>query len=223
MAFESKRLRVQLPCKKAGTLIEQERPKLGHTLAAPQTGTAGACHFPTPACHGYRSPVHTLVTCGFPTPGCIGIASPVTCSVHTPACHGYASPPTCRVGYDTPICRGFHTVCNFNSPVCNEFASPFDCGPGNTQMCRGGGTHPGEITETCGATPAERTDIPVERFSDDPETVLINPEHLPVLRNQLEVELEQIAGLEERKAVVEGQLKELDSVEKELKKKTKGK
>ncbi len=50
------------------------------------------------------------------------------------------------------------------------------------------------------------------------ETVLLHPDHLPHFRRQLEAELEQIEALQERKADVEGQLKELDSIEEELEK-----
>jgi hypothetical protein len=65
--------------------------------------------------------------------------------------------------------------------------------------------------------------IPIELHPDDPETVLIHPDHLPQLRRQLETELDRISALEDRKTEVQGQLKDLDAAEKELKKRAKRK
>ncbi len=222
MAFESKRLRVQLPCKKAGTLVEKE--------PAPDLGP-GACGFPTQACQGLQSPAcegaNSPIMCRFPTDcryptlGCPGIASPTTCVYSTRVCREFA---TRNCGFPTPVCNDFGT------DVCNRFVS-FEVGcerfgtdcPQGSVVCRGGGTDP---WETINCTPSELEPIeriPFEPFAEDPETVLVHPDHLPQLRRHLETELERISALEARKAEVEGQLKDLDVAEKELKKQAKRK
>jgi len=218
MAFESKRLRVQLPCPKAGTVIE----KGPQPDPAPGPGETGWCEYPTQLCQNLRTAVcrdhHSPITCGFPTPGCPGVASPTTC-FHTPTCNF----GTRNCGFPSPTCF------EFASPPCHRFVSEPCNGfetvcPEGSVMCRGGGTEPWE-TRTCTPSPIERTifEIPIELNAEEPDTVLVHPDHLPQLRRQLEGELDRISALETRKTEVEGQLKDLDSAEKELKKKAKRK
>jgi len=209
MAFESKRLRVQLPCSKAGTVVEKEP----HPAPAPGPAEGARCAFPTPACQGFRSPA------------CVGVRSAAVCEFPTPACYEFA---THNCGIASPLCHDLATqvpFCHRFVSVCDRFGTPINCAPG-TVVCRAGGTDPGvEITGNCGAaSPVEGTvEIPVEPFPEEPDTVLVHPNHLPQLRRQLEIEIEQISALEERKTEVEGQLKDLDVAEKELKKQAKRK
>jgi hypothetical protein len=70
--------------------------------------------------------------------------------------------------------------------------------------------------------PASEDRIPIEVDPEDPEVVLLRPEHLPRLRGQLQMELAQIDEIAHRKGEIESQLEELDSAEKELKKRSGG-
>ncbi len=185
MAFESKRLRVQLPCKKAGTLVEKEpepEARLGGRVPDPECAIFASCRFRTP------------VNCGFPSPqGC------VFCTWDSPACRFFDSP--------FPDCPGHVTI---------EAACHVTCGV--TEACRGG-------TEVCGApTRDPGTDpIIIDPDPEDPGTVLLRPEDLGRFRRHLETELERIEAFEGRRGEIEGQLKELASAEKALKKRSKGK
>jgi hypothetical protein len=62
--------------------------------------------------------------------------------------------------------------------------------------------------------------IPAELDPEDPDVVLLRPEHLPRLRGQLHMELAQIDEAAQRKGEIESRLEELDAAEKELKKRT---
>jgi hypothetical protein len=62
--------------------------------------------------------------------------------------------------------------------------------------------------------------IPAEVDPEEPDIVLLRPEHLPRLRGQLHLELAQIDEAAHRKDEIESQLEELDAAEKELKKRT---
>jgi hypothetical protein len=198
MAFESKRLRVQLPCKKAGTLVEKE-------------ADVEAAGIPNPECTIYAS-------CRFDSPiGCQPFLSPRTCAFGTPECFGFRT-PFCR-NFDSPGCYPYQTEvgCGRTEIACRGFVT-FDCGP-VTDGCLA-------VTRGCG--PGTWRDpftelIVVEPDPEDPGTVLLRPEDLARFRSQLQAELEQIEALEQRKGEVEGQLKELDSAEKALKKRSKRK
>lgn len=198
MAFESKRLRVQLPCKKAGTLVEKATDP-------------GATRIPTPECAIYAS-------CRFDSPiGCHRFVSPRTCAFGTPECFRFQT-PQCRY-YDSPVCNPYQTEvgCGRTELPCRGYVT-FDCGP-VTEGCT-------IVTQGCG--PGSWVDptpelIVVEPDPEDPDTVLLRPEDLGRFRRQLQAELERIEALEQRRGEVEGQLKELDSAEKALKKRSKGK
>jgi hypothetical protein len=64
--------------------------------------------------------------------------------------------------------------------------------------------------------------IPAEFDPEDPGVLLLRPEHLPRLRGQLQLELARIDEIAMRKGEIESQIEELDSAEKELKKRTGG-
>jgi hypothetical protein len=175
MAFESKRLRVQLPCKKAGTLVEKE--------AEPE-----AARMRPLECMIFGSrPFHRPINCGFPSPQC------VFCTWVSPECQFNSA------------CEGFRT------PDCiDSFRVPRHC-PIGTRDCGGPTIDPG--TEP----------IVVDPDPENPDTVLLRPEDLGRFRRQLQDELDRIESLEERRGQIEGQLKELDSAEKALKKQSKRK
>jgi hypothetical protein len=206
MAFESKRLRVQLPCRKAGTLVEREPDPAAAQIPNPECTINASCNFNSPiACPGFPS-LQNCDFCSFDTPGCY---------FDTPGCYGFRT-PYCRF-YDSPICNPYQTGvgCGLTDP-CRLHAT-FDCG--GTRNCV-------IATRSCGGpTRIDPTDelIVIDPDPKDPETVLLKPEDLGRFRRQLQAELEQIEALEQRKGEVEGQLKELDSAEKALKKRSKGK
>ncbi|HEX5591741.1 MAG TPA: hypothetical protein VFX35_00160 [Solirubrobacterales bacterium] len=62
--------------------------------------------------------------------------------------------------------------------------------------------------------------IPGELDPEDPDVVLLRPEHLPRLRGHLQMKLAQIDEIAQRKGEIESRLEELDAAEKELKKRT---
>jgi hypothetical protein len=183
MAFDSKRLRVQLPCQKTGTLVEkeEEEPIAQHDwrIPDPECAIVGSCHFRTP------------IACGFPSPqGC------VFCTWDSPACRFFDSP--------APQCPNFVTI----ERVCPDFRT---CGV--TDACRVG-------TEICGGPTLDPGTgrIIGDPDPENPDTLLLRPEHLGHFRRQLQAKLEQIEALEQRKGEIEGQIEELDSAEQELKK-----
>jgi hypothetical protein len=168
MAFEAKRLRVQLPCGEA-TVQEQAaaaqqgpvgtQQTLTQTLCAiPSVGCAASCHFPTHPCQDFGSLCEFPTNqCRFPTNLCAGNFQTL--------CQGFASP-----------CQGFGSPCPFNT--CG-FNSP--CGGHLSVVCRFG-SRP-DLTETiCGGSE------PIE----NPGTIVVAPEHLPVLREQLEAQLKEV-------------------------------
>lgn len=138
MSFESKRLRVQLPCEPGGTVQEIELKPLQSRFC---------CWFPTrPMCRYFH-------TCQWPITqyGCGHFLSQT--------CHHFQTPPVCGLpSCDFGSCE-FGTPCGFGSPV--------------------GGCEP-------------QTEIPV-----DPGTILVDPEHLPMLREQLEAQLKELEKAEE--------------------------
>jgi hypothetical protein len=177
MAFESKRLRVQLPCKKAGTLVEKEAEPEAARMRNPECMIFGSRRFRPP------------INCGFPSPqGC------VFCTWVSPECQLNSA---CEGGFQTPNCI-------------DSFLVPRHCLAG-TQDCGGPTVDPG--TEP----------IVVDPDPENPDTVLLRPEDLGRFRRQLEAELERIEALEQRRGEIEGQLKEVDSAEKALKKRSKRK
>jgi hypothetical protein len=186
MAFESKRLRVQLPCKKAGTLVEKEpdpEARLGGRIPDPECAIFASCRFRTP------------VNCGFPSPqGC------VFCTWESPACRYFESP--------VPGCP--------NGITLEKVCAVVTCGV--TDACHFG-------TEVCGAPTRDPGGQPivVDPDPENPDTLLLRPEDLGRFRRHLQAELERIEALEERRGEIEGQLKELASAEKALKKRSKGK
>jgi hypothetical protein len=110
-------------------------------------------------------------------------------------------------------CFRFGTVCPFDS--CDPGSPIVGC-PEGVSNC---GPSPFVHTPE---TPWVRTrdQIVFERDPENPDAVLLRPEHLPRLRGQLQVELAQIDEMTMRKGEIEGQLEELESAEKELKKRS---
>ena len=95
MSFEAKRLRVQLPCQEAGSLVE----------AAQVTG--GVCRFGTQvaptACVG-QSQVYCAEwsgPCVWDTGPCFAGTRPPCVNYRSGWCPGFASPPWCEFGTDT--------------------------------------------------------------------------------------------------------------------------
>lgn len=177
MAFESKRLRVQLPCQQAGTLVEKE----------PEQAERHDWRIPGPDCvffASHRRPVF----CGFPSPRPCSF-----CTWESPACRFFDSP--------APQCPEFVTI----ERVCPDFVT-VTCNLG-TQVC--GGVSEPDIGPIMGDPDPE-----------NPDSVLLRPEHLGHVRRHLQAKLDQIEALEQRKGEIEGQLEELDSAEQELKKRT---
>lgn len=147
MAFQAKRLRVQLPCGEA-TVIEEGAQQAG--AAAGFCRMPSLCGFPTP--------------CRFPTDFCL-------CTYRTP-CH-----------YGTVACyRLFTCIDVFHSGVCHAgsecgplaslCAAPSACGP--SVRCPGGSEQP-----------------------IDPGTIVVDPEHLPALREALEAQLKEVDQAEQ--------------------------
>ena len=215
MPFDSRRLRVQLPCRKAGTVVEADVP--AREIWCDPYGT-----HPTNRC--------TPGTGGGCTP-----ASPHRCGYDSGTC-GYASPvQRCHVRFDTPACYRVNSrePCRYDTPVpeCPNWLSPVNCG--DTDPCRGGSDpEPCDhwtATNACGVgstvpdKTVTRNAIYVEADPGEPGTVLIRPGDLPLLRRNLEAEMAQIAALGERRAMVEAQLEDLDAAEKKLKKQAKEK
>jgi hypothetical protein len=101
MAFDSKRLRVQLPCKKAGTLVEKEpepeaarmRPLECRIFGSRRIRPPINCGFPSPQCAfcTWDSPNCLLGSAceGFRTPNCIdSFLVPRHCLAGTQDCGG---------------------------------------------------------------------------------------------------------------------------------------
>lgn len=116
---------------------------------------------------------------------------------------------------------------NHSRPWCFKVGSPclFDsCGPDSPIVVCPAASEPcfGSPVEDTPATPwaLPQDPIPIEPDPEDPEAVLLRPEHLPRLRGQLQLELAQIEEIAQGKGEIESQLEELDSVEKELKKRS---
>jgi hypothetical protein len=115
---------------------------------------------------------------------------------------------------------------NHSKPLCFKVGSPClfnSCGPHSpVVVC------PGVATDDCFPSPViddprtpwriPQDPIPIEPDPEDPDVVLLRPEHLPRLRGRLQLELAQIDEIAHRKGEIEGQLEELESAEKELKK-----
>lgn len=176
MAFESKRLRVQLPCSSAGSLVERPVPE--------------------PICPTFRSPGPDPF-CRFPTKYCFRFTNP--CGIVSPdPCRYFGSPDPC-LNSPNPCWNNVTEIpCGFPSP---------DIG-----TC-------GQISPVCIASPDPTIFNITDRILPDPEeegAVLIRPEDLPIVKQQLEVELSQIAALRERGEQLESQLEEIRSAEQEL-------
>jgi hypothetical protein len=137
MSFESKRLRVQLPCGDA-------------TVREIDIG-GGGCPFPTDVCEGGTCWFQSPPVCRFPTDFCAW--------------------PTDFCRYPTIIVCAYHaSPCPYGSPTC-----PFNtCGIVTPVPCRPG------------------TDLDI-----DPGRIVIDPEHLPLLRERLEAQLKEIDKAEE--------------------------
>lgn len=76
------------------------------------------------------------------------------------------------------------------------------------------------LFDSCG--PESRIFIEIEHHPEEPEVMLLRPEHLPRLRAQLQMELAQIDEVAMRKGEIESQLADLDSAEEELDKRAGG-
>lgn len=156
MSFEAKRLRVQLPCREAESVVERVHP--GGTPCGQQTG-----------------PFRPTICMAGTIPNCFGVSEP--------AC-----------GWNTGWCERFSTaVCRFDT--CG-FVTPIGGQPG----C-------GPVTED----PRELIEIVTD--PEKPGAVLLDPDDLPRLREQLKAELEKLEGQRED---LKGQLEELDSVQANL-------
>lgn len=158
MAFEARRLRVQLPC---GQATVQERP----ALLAPQD------------CDVFSNPNCPTI---FDTCAGAGVTFP-ECAVATDTGCGITRP--CR--FDSATCA-FDT-CAFQSPCAGS--------------CPGGSCR----LDTCGFVSPRTCRVAVSdigcRFGTDiaidPGQIVINPEQLPVLRQQLEAQLAEVAKAEQ--------------------------
>lgn len=180
MAFEAKRIRIQLPCGEA-TVQEQDVAAARQAQQPIATGTQTLCRIPSVGCGA---------SCVFPTNPCQDFGS---------MCGGFASP--CQ-RFASP-CQAFASPCGFASP-CQGFASP--CGI--TDPCQGFAS-PCGITDPCGIQSAcgfqsIRTTILTETIcagSDEPVvnpgTIVVDQELLPVLREQLEAQLREVAAAEQ--------------------------
>jgi hypothetical protein len=190
MAFESKRLRVQLPCKKAGTLVEKEAEPEAARIECPRFVSPHAVDaIPLPMCTNFPT-----LDCRFDSP--CGIVTKVDCG---------RTEVACRI---TDVCGRTEVRC--------WGPATFNCGI--TDACATG-------TQVCGAPTFDPDPerIVVDPDPESPDTVLLRPEDLGRFRRQLQAELERIEALEERRGEIEGQLKELESAEKALKKRSKRK
>jgi hypothetical protein len=118
--------------------------------------------------------------------------------------------PTPTIGF----CAKNHTCFQFGScalGTCGHRSPILVCPPAS-EPCFGS-----PVVNTP-ETPWDR--IPIEFDPEEPDVMLLRPEHLPRLRGQLQMELAQIDEVAQRKADIESQLEELDSAEKELKKRS---
>jgi hypothetical protein len=121
--------------------------------------------------------------CAFPTEDCQGgtcwFQSPIACDIWSPLTRhicDFESP--CYFG--TPPCGGFASPCvRFGTP-CPDFVSP--CGGFSTPCQR--------FLSPCGGTECPGGSV------IDPGPVLIDPEHLPALREALEAQLKEIETAE---------------------------
>jgi hypothetical protein len=129
MSFQAKRLRVQLPCREAATVIEQGAQEIG--------AAAGFCRIPS--------------VCRFMSECAFG---------------------TCQFGTD---------FCALPSRVC---LWPTGCG---WFTCEFG---------TCGGATIFRCPVGTEQ-PVDPGTIVVDPEHLSVLREALEAQLKEIDKVEQ--------------------------
>ncbi len=118
------------------------------------------------------------------------------------------------------FCANNHSCFRFGSPC--GWRSPYIlCRLGSDEPCWASPEIDTPLTPvTPRVFPQDR--VPIERDPEDPEVVLLRPEHLPRLRGQLQMELAQIDEIAHRKGEIESQLEELDSAEKELKKRSGG-
>lgn len=108
-----------------------------------------------------------IPSCNF---GTCGFVSPATCRFGS--C-GFGTCQFATCGFVSPQTCAFGT-CGFVSPVTCQFASP--CG----------------ITIDPTGCPGGSVDPPI-----DPGTVVVDPEHLPALREQLEARLKDIDAAEQ--------------------------
>ena len=186
MSFQAKRLRVQLPCGEATVVEQLAREQDCDVFSNPNCPTifdtcaGGGVTFPecaagsggcgeTPICR------FDSFTCPFET---CGAGSP--CGVGTPCNNQFGTPPCgpgsiCRFGSD---CGGRTVVacqqfCTFVTPTLCDVSNP----------CRGG-----TLPDCHGAT--DQTFV-------EPGRIVIDPEQLPVLRRQLEAQLEEIDKAEQ--------------------------
>jgi hypothetical protein len=120
------------------------------------------------------------VGCPFPTDVCLG----GTCWFQTPICRHFVSPVTCDYVGTIVACAHFATpICQF--PSCNFGTCRFaTCEFGTCQFGTCG------IRTFVGCRPGTELEV-------DPGTILVDPEHLPVLREQLEAQLKEIEKAEE--------------------------
>jgi hypothetical protein len=138
-----------------------------HTAREVDVG-GGGCPFPTDVCEGGTCWFETPPVCRFPTRLCEW-PTLVGCAQFGTWCH-YGS-ITCLHGTCLHGTCPFDT-CGFVSPTCRWASDP--CGPRSAIGCGPG------------------TDIAV-----DPGKILVDPEHLPVLRERLEAQLKEIEKAEE--------------------------
>ncbi|HEX5591742.1 MAG TPA: hypothetical protein VFX35_00165 [Solirubrobacterales bacterium] len=149
-----------------------------------------------------------------PIPDCKVVS---TCRFSPVGCPNF--PSICT--WDSPwkVCPQFpsNTICGVSEPICRNHVTLLDCGitecPTGTQVCAAPSQGPGPGPER----------IVVDPDPENPDTVLLRPEDLGRFRRHLEAELERIEQLEQRRGEIEGQLEELASAEKALKKRSKRK
>jgi hypothetical protein len=119
------------------------------------------------------------------------------------------------------LCQIHHSCFQFGSPCalgsCGHNSPILVC-PQGSDPCFGSPVIDTPVTPQV----VPQDPLPIELDPEDPEVALLRPEHLPRLRGLLQMELAQIEEIAERKAEIESRLEELDSAEKELKKRSGG-
>lgn len=189
MAFKSKRLRVQLPCRDQ-TLIDVDAMR---DEAGPMS--------PPPCVVGYATPgpcAH-LSCFDLPPTGCnpsdpqcpAGFLSPdVQCPQGVNTCHGTISLPNCPNSRPPPGCAFFSD--------CPDLFDTLPCGIDSCQQNTG--CYGSELVYVVG----------------DEGSMLADPRALPLLRRNLEQRLAEIEAAQRIKGDLEARLEEIDRAEQQL-------